>query len=292
MSELAQPLPPQEVIDQHETSRILSDAELIKMGAEIVGRVLTPTAEQIEELAKEGPIESAGGATNLDDRTEPVEAGADPEASEQDKTQEKIDEWLDTMPITVHTWVKRDPGIPRDHIIGSGSLGNSFLTLATQRKFFKANSLMEKLKTPPAIGAELVSRGVSEAVTFGSVPGGAKFGEFSIDSPMAQEEAVQVLYETVKTFGGKSVRTGNVIRLRMMLPKSEADQLQAMLEEQPDIMRELLEKLITEKFQAQEAWENSRPPYEVWKEDSGGVSKIAIRDGLRVSAEDSKILEF
>lgn len=278
MSELAQ-LPTQEIIDRHEMSRILSDAELIKMGAEIVNGVLTVSPEQIEELAKQSPISHDMSYTDKDSVME---------SSEQDTTTEKLGEWLDAMPISAHTWVARDLHIPRQNYLQGGSY-NRFTTLTANPSMFKANNAIEKLSTPPVVSKELRGQGVSEAITFAAMPDG-KFGDFSKDSPKAEEDVVHVLYETLIPYTNKS--NGNVVRLRMMLPRTEAEVLRQMLDSDPEVMRVLLEKLMTEKLQAQEAWENSRPPYEKWKEANGGVSKIAVRSGLISSAKDSKILEF
>lgn len=283
MSEAVQTLPPQEVIDRQTETRTLSDADLIESGAVVLNGVLMPTGEQEERLAKEGSVEPATDSSVAED------------AAEQDKTQEKIDEWLDTMPTTIHTWLSRDDQIPRESFVESG-YGNSFLTLMNRRlstanfqTMVRASRALRRLHTIEPIQRELSKKGVTEAATFAPLKG-ATFGEFSSDSPLADEEAIQFLYETVTPYYRPVV--GNIIKLRMMLPKSEADKLREMIESQPDVVRKLIEKLMTEKFQSKEGWERSRPPYETWREANGGVSRIALRDSLVASAEDSKVIEF
>src|SRR6266478_8463934 len=105
MSELAQSLPPQEVIDQHETSRILSDAELIKMGAEIVGGVLSITPEQTEELAKEAPVESSRDVSVTENAAEPLAGLTSLENGEQDAVEQEIARLIENAPISLNTWL-------------------------------------------------------------------------------------------------------------------------------------------------------------------------------------------
>lgn len=107
----------------------------------------------------------------------------------------------------------------------------------------------------------------------------------------SSEPATLVSYEACALRGqeGWKVpdgRSGQMIRLDVVLPKSTADKLSTALESDPSLMHRLVEQAAIQKAGIPEAaWSDGdsatnghhlRPPYEQWAAEAGGRSKIRI----------------
>lgn len=268
--------------DTHITSRILSDAELIKSGAVIVGGVLHVTNEQRES------IDALHAAPQVEQHDDEEQASVAEEMISPE-VQEKISRWLDTMPASLHTWLARDVNIPPEFHAGSVK-ASMFTSLYSQPKNPGANILLNKL-TGKGLKDEagLKARDIPEVFEVLPIQG-AKTDRLITSDGQKIDEAFLVLYGAIKPFRSKV--SGNKVELRMIMPKTEAEELRELVAESPKIARLLLEKLMTEKFHAVEAWENSRPPYEQWEAEAGGISKMAVRTDVMTPVSELKVIEF
>lgn len=118
------------------------------------------------------------------------------------------------------------------------------------------------------------------------------------------EPACLVTYETVnREYKDYSTRTGNILKVSMVMPKSVAEKLAALGKRDPALFRTLAEKITTERtgIITKEMWNTGqgntsgkertiseqeqqyyrvRPPYEAWKAAQGGVERMLIQNRL------------
>lgn len=116
-----------------------------------------------------------------------------------------------------------------------------------------------------------------------------------------EEEAYLFTYRTLDSdmsvYRDYSGRTGQTLLIEMVLPKTVALELQKKIEQNPHVVRELIEQTMTSKLGLnKEAWEKGnektnnvalRPPYQQWAYEIGGKSKMFIE-----GPDDTKVLEI
>jgi hypothetical protein len=211
------------------------------------------------------------------------------EQGERLDIQKDIGEWIEAMPMTVHTWLPRDREVPREFM--GGSYGNQYTTLSSQPGAiaFKANRAMENLREKANRWQKgLREKGIFESITMVPISG-SYFGELSKKpSKFSQEDAMQILYETAPS----NWMHGNFLRLGMVLPKTETTKLMETVEKHPAVMREIADRLMREKFKSKEGWEKCKPPYEAVKVANGGVNKMLLRTDIGTDIDQCSVLEF
>jgi hypothetical protein len=283
---------PQEVIDTNIASRILSDAELLKAGAVVINGVLAPTDAQIENIAADHdsqPINSSQGS---------VQGHQENSAETEHSHEELINEIVGTAAIAAHLWL-RYVDVPSQYFFGSG--GNSFSNIINQRGRKPVMSGPLRSSTFKAFKEEFAAKHVSELLTIGSVQG-STFGDFEKDSPAGSEEAVMVKYEPLSD--QSNVHTpyrwhvhgasggGQGLNLTMIMPNTLAQKLKHVAEQEPQVVRELVDTVMSREFELGDSWKEVRPPYETWQALNNGVNRIALRTDMAARVDSSQVLEF
>ncbi|HXR50017.1 MAG TPA: hypothetical protein VN778_03240 [Verrucomicrobiae bacterium] len=275
------------------------DLLLLAGGAEIVNGQLDPTVVQKEHMAAEMKasleakqqrhIEILGDLAVKHAGPDTEEALLQRDVAEKSQMKERIDHWLDTGVIKLTTWLGRNR-IAREY--NPRQYSNAFTDLQN-----KPGAALIKARRMP-FAKELLAMGVSEVVTVSNPQ--QKFGRFDRKSPQADEDAVQIDYKTLTGETAKGspykyrskVVSGNSLSVGIVLPKTEADQFVQAVHDDPQVMRELVEALMAERFDAGESWENARPSYEDWRNVNEGVNRIAFRPTPTTYPAQSEALTF
>lgn len=100
-------------------------------------------------------------------------------------------------------------------------------------------------------------------------------------------------------------RPGAMANYFMIMNAADGEQLQAAIQEKPQLARDLLAtimetqdldkkgdnmKRVASEPVPDDAW--AHPPYEAWKEQNGGVNRIALRTSVDTPPEQCEIIEF
>ena len=130
------------------------------------------------------------------------------------------------------------------------------------------------------------------------------YGDIVPGSPKATEPIYALSYATIKGAGAgekfehltppKDCRSGNFVYFRMLLPESDAKALFSQMQEDPSLARSLMAETLHSQGLSDESisdW-NVLPPYEKWRSDCGGLSRMAFRSAFDELPADSKIVEF
>lgn len=83
-------------------------------------------------------------------------------------------------------------------------------------------------------------------------------------------------------------------RMFFAMPDSDASEWLAAVQDDPQIVRDTVDLAMREELNASKTWDEDgvRPAYDDWQALNGGVSRIAIRDGMSKVPEESQIFEF
>ena len=281
--------PPQELIDANTASRTLSDAELLKTGAVILNGSLSPTSTQMEDIAAAHTEVSA---------SRPLEPETKSKAEHDDSHEALIDNVVRTSAIAANNiWLRRDD-VPSQYFKGYG--GSMFSTIINKRARKPSIASPLKTKTFGKIKEEFVAQHVSELVTVTPLTD-TKFADFDRDSAAASEEAVMVKYEPLSDqsslnspyrWRAHKGAPGQGLNLAMIMPMSLAQKLTEAIQQEPKVVRELMDTIMSREFEAGEAWKEFRPPFEDWQAANDGVNRIALRTDMSARVDTSQVLEF
>lgn len=228
-----------------------------------------------------------------------------PNSAEKELSREQLRELLKDSRTVGYLWFNsRD--VPPEYAEG-GPSGGQFKSFGTIPLWVHENSpgssadfrALNAFGTPEELKEDYIKADVPEMLTVTSTNNA--FGRVLPESSKANESTVILSYEAgvngarnnkFKYFDGFN-RPGNFLRLNILLPKSTADILiAAFWPNHPEIVREMVDMLMTEQVKAGQGWEERKPPYEQWREAGGGVSKMALRSSLNESPQQSYIAEF
>lgn len=106
------------------------------------------------------------------------------------------------------------------------------------------------------------------------------------------EYAANSAFERPRDTAG--VPSTNIFIMTLFLPESDAAELLAAVETDPQIMRDSVDIAMRQEIEAGTTWDvdGARIPFERWRELNGGVSRMALRDDPRKGPTQSTILEF
>jgi hypothetical protein len=225
--------------------------------------------------------------TNENSQNAPRETERGQEITQEDR--EMINRWLDDGLVTVHSWMSDIHKI-KGYKDSDGMTG--FVTVAN-----KALRLPSVLKHKSPIDKQsFVDQGIPEVVTINTIEGTAFGRVVDSQSEKGDEDTVCVTYETLTNGYDNKYRygKGDFLRLRIFLPRSEAEEMVQAITDKPEVLRQLTESFMTEKLHVGEQWDKKiRPPYEAWRELDNGVSRMAICSEVKIARpDDSKIIEF
>jgi len=209
---------------------------------------------------------------------------------------QELKEIVQKAPAQAHTWLSASDDYRRLQNEGrtTDGTGNAFNTLLSKDR--KARQLGVPLMIENDLSKALAQQGVSELVTFESLPGGKIGGE----------AAVVIHYRTVRQqpyeylTPAPNRRPGNVLNTDLVVPESAAKKMAQAFEEDPQLIREMVEQIMKESIGLSgEKWvgesgldSGTRPPYEKWAEKNGGVNRIRIQSLGGNVGGDARNLEF
>jgi hypothetical protein len=203
--------------------------------------------------------------------------------------QEKIDQWLNEGLVALHTWLGPNE-LSRKHKEEYRS--NQFMTVYNDmsRAAKLGSELNATIRTPELLEEAFRREGVDELLTFTRT--NKKFGTINENSPRKDEDLIVILYEVpIKSYLGK-MRSGNVVRMRLFLPESEAQEALDMIYAKPEQANEIAERFMANFLQVGDSWDAARPDFDQMRAKRGGIRRMAFRNSLIAKPEDSPIKEF
>jgi len=269
------------------------DISLIQNRAGILDGHFNPTREQRDamhaemEAARSAQRERASSKSGTLALGQVIAETQPASYAEQGDSSEKIVDWVQTGVIKVTTWLGQN-NILQEY--NPARRSNAYTDLINKRGALK----IKIAPIAPTHKRQFAAQGVSEIVTIH--PLRETFSAYDKDSSHAIEKAVQISYQTVSGSGTPYKHndkvTGNSLSVGMVLPESRVQEFEQVVHENPSIMRELAEVVMTERINAGESWEAARPPYEEWKQFNGGVNRIALRHSVIETPEQSQVLTY
>jgi hypothetical protein len=195
--------------------------------------------------------------------------------------------------VMVHTW-NNPRGVPEQY---GAQYGGQYQTLYNQPLLAEHGQYY----TPEDVQSEYAAAGIAETLTVTNFK--APFHRINPASARGNEPTTVITYETMTMRGGHFYykdgfgRPGNLIRMHVELPASEAAVFLRDIREKPERMHTFLDEHMTGKGPGQfgmdtAEWERFRPPFGEWREKNGGVSKLAIRHHIDEYPEESEVIDF
>lgn len=211
-------------------------------------------------------------------------------------TAERLPAFFADRPIAVHGWLigrdasKADSVMAKTGQFQNITRGKRPETAALQNTYIhqedeRANTLKY-----------FASKGVPEVVTF--LPTGEQYGKYRPNSDKSAENAVAFIYRTINegnystAFLDLNHRPGNYLNIVIQLPESEAAELRQAITKNPELAHQISDSIMVDQLGYDAAeWDRIKPNYDKWKELSGGVRRVAIRDDLHATAQGVQIVE-
>jgi hypothetical protein len=289
----------QEIINHNDTERILHEADLIRGGATMEEGRLVVTASQMEELAREhkdntlthigvnGDNQSSQGVNNPESTVSNAELS---ESILNEGTFVAYDSCVESQDSLYALW--------DGSVTAKFPDRNPFKSRSDAAKF--AHSVLDEHahQFSRELESNLVTKDeIDEVVIIRSFPSKSGrpvlFNELVTknESRFGQEPLVTIQYHCI----GAS-RQGAATRFDVMgrpsagetrglffVPKSLADKFQEKLKVDPTLIRTMMEYGYKSKLGVSpEEWGRARPPYESWREQRGGMSRMALVMGKEV----------
>ena len=211
-------------------------------------------------------------------------------------TAERLPAFFADSPIAVHGWLVGSSALKADSVKAKTgqfqniTRGKSPVTAEQQDSYIQQED--ERAKTLEYFA----SKGVPEIVTF--LPTREKYGRYRPNSDKSDEAAVAFIYRTNKNgkfssaFFDQNHRPGNYLNIVIQLPESEAAELRQAITENPELAHQISDSIMVDQLGIDAAeWDRIKPDYDKWKELSGGVRRVAIRDDLHATAQGVQIVE-
>lgn len=217
------------------------------------------------------------------------------EVSMEDK-REQLLELLHSSGIVASTWTIGSE-IPDTY---GSTFGNGYQMLHGENLNSDDGRSLLSIKTHKDILEKIKANNVAEVLTFTNLENSKYYG--AIPGHRGAVGSVVILsYETTigQGYAGKQYQQGTAqvpgiqTKYHLFMEAKRAAELQESIANDPQIIHTLTDTMMRDVFGIkEETWKKLGPQYEAWKELNGGTNRIAIRNGMDIPAEQSKIIEF